>query len=1000
VNEVSCKVFEILMAPLQAKGVTDDQLVAGTDIEPSHLRNKKARIHWGQYVAIMRNVRPHFTDDEYRELGRSYMRSPGLKFAFVIARLLFSPLDIYRWFSKPREGVGNQMFTCIVPSHREITKNEIELDLTLPEGFEISWDFFVISAGNMEELPRLFGLPRAELALSSIPRGARMHIVIPTGKAPFFARIWRFLARPFSGRTAARELKEAHETLIVRFAELEDARQKVDRQAARLRTAHTVNDLVQRDVDIERMLATIANVLVAEAGFEWAKITLSAIDGADAQSAEFGAEHHDPPIKRILEARGGQQVGEVSVAAKRGAQLAEREDLLAFITPALAIALQNAIYRTGLERLVDVRTTELRQARDQLEGTVVQLRDAQGARERFFGNISHEIRTPLSIILLAAADIDKRSGTLLDERAKANLGSVTDSARKLVRLVDELLLLAAGQENKLTTKPEPTDLAALVRNLFAAWRPGAEVAGLQLMATVPERLIAFVDPVALERVVSNLLSNAVKYTPRGGRVELQLAADAEAIRISVIDTGEGISADLASRLFGRFERADGADRTISGTGLGLAVAKQLAEVHGGTITHHPRDGGGTEMRVVLPIALLRSDAKVAAPTLRLVDATKPAPAPSVSRVGPEGLALGTIVLAEDDARLADMIAELLSDEYIVYVGNDGAAALELVKLHQPQLLITDVDMPNMDGIELSRRFHEITNEKLAPIIILSAMLDLGTRLAGLEAGAIDYVTKPFDPLELKARVRAQFRMRELAVRLHRAEQLSTLGVLTSGLAHELRNPANGVVNAIAPIRALLPAELTAGDAPVGQLLDVMAECAAQINVLSKQLLGFRNDSTELDLRPTRVSVLVQRALSLTRLTCTGVEIRVDVEAEAVVNCAPPLMLQVLTNLIENAAYAAGKAGWVEITARVAAGRMLLEIGDSGPGVPVHLRSTVFEPFFTTKPQGVGTGLGLPLSREIVTRHRGILEIRERGPRPVFVVELPVHSALDVAAGAG
>ena len=326
--------------------------------------------------------------------------------------------------------------------------------------------------------------------------------------------------------------------------------------------------------------------------------------------------------------------------------------------------------------------------------------------------------------------------------------------------------------------------------------------------------------------------------------------------------------------------------------------------------------------------------------------------------------------------------------------------MEMVKQHQPQLLITDVDMPNMDGIELSRRFREVTNEKLAPIIILSAMLDQGTRLAGLEAGAIDYVTKPFDPIELKARVRAQFRMRELAVRLHRAEQLSTLGVLTSGLAHELRNPANGVINALAPIRALLPKEFTEGDAPVGQLLGVMQECAEQINVLSKQLLGFRNDSTELQLRPTQMGVLVQRALSLTKPAFIGVEARVDVAVDAMVSCAPPLFLQVLTNLLENAAYAAGKGGWVEIAGRVDGGRVLLEVADSGPGVPAHLRTTVFEPFFTTKPQGVGTGLGLSVSREIVTRHRGILELRERGQRHVFVVDLPAHSALDATASAG
>jgi len=994
VNEVSCKVFAILFKPLKAKGVSLESLVVGTDVPAARLRSKKDRIDWIDYCTIMRNARPHFTDEEYVELGRAWMRSPGLKFAFVIARLLFSAMDFYRWMNKPRDGVGNQMFTCITPTHREPSENVIEMELTLPEGFEVCWDFFLISRGNMEELPKLLGLQRSQVELTRIDRGARYRVVVPQG-IPFITRVKRFFTWPFTVRSAARELKEAHETLLDRYEELETARTMLNLQAAQLRTAHTLNELVQRDLDLERTLATIATALVEEARFTWAEIRL--IDG-DRRFA-FGAEMHEQGLHQPLHSRGGERLGDICAASSVGADRSEREQLLNFVSPTLSLALENAIYRTGLERLVDVRTAELSQARDQLECTVVQLRDAQGARERFFGNISHEIRTPLSIILLAASDIERRAGALLDERAKEGLGSVSDSARKLVRLVDELLLLAAGQENKLTTRPEPTDLAALLRSLFAAWRPSAEAAGLELLATVPDALVAYVDPVALERVMSNLISNAVKYTPRGGKIQLQLATDAESIRISVLDDGKGISTDLASRLFGRFERADGEDRTISGTGLGLALAKQLVEIHGGTIAHHPREAGGTEMRVLLPVALLRGDAKVAAPTLRLVDAARPPPTATVTRATPEGLSKGTIVLAEDDVRLADMVAQLLSDEYTVHVGHDGAEALELVKQHQPQLLITDVDMPTMDGIELARRFREVTNERLAPIIILSAMIDLRTRLAGLDAGAVDYVTKPFDPNELRARVRAQFRMRDLAVRLSRAEQLSSLGVLTSSLAHELRNPANGVVNAVAPLIMLLPPELKAPDHPVAQLLDVISNCSQQIGVLSKQLLGFRHTDTKLDVRQTDARKLVQRALTLCETAVIGVEVRLAIEDGVGLLCAPPLMMQVLTNLIENGAHAAGRGGWVSVAAHVTGSRILIEVTDSGTGVPLDVRDKIFEPFFTTKPQGVGTGLGLSLARDIVTRHGGTISIGDRGGRHVFVIDLPHHSGLDATASA-
>ena len=980
-NEVSCKVFEILIEPLAAKRVSVEDLVEGTGVSPARLRDKKERIDWADYVAIMRNVRPHFSDEEYRELGRSYMRSPGLRFAFVIARLVFSPLDIYRWFNKPREGVGNQMFTCIVPSHHEPAPNQIVLELTLPDGYEVCWDFFLISSGNMEELPRLFGLPRAKLELSQIPRGARMEIEIASPRIPILQRIWRFVTWPFTARSAARELKKAHETLAL--------------QATQLRTAHTITGLAQRALELGPALDTIAKALVEQAGFASAEIEL----GDGSRIARAGMPNDQPKLERTLTARAGQPIARLAVCPDADAVREEREELLEFIVPGLAIAIENAVYRSDLERLVDRRTAELRVARDELSGTVDQLRQAQGSRERFFSYISHEIRTPLSIIMLASSDLDMRTSDILEPRLRSRFGIITDATRKLVRLVDELLLLAAGHEGKLRTNPEPTDLAALVRLLEAAWRPAAERAGLTMVTRIPESLHANIDPVAIERVATNLISNAVKYTPEGGTIEVELAID-EGIRFSVLDTGPGIADDLATRLFERFERGD--SRGIGGTGLGLSLSKQLVEAHRGTIAAHARDQEGTELRVVLPAELVLADRTAPSATqLRLVDGPPEAADPlrQGARLVPAGLSRGTVLLAEDDTRLAEMIAELLSDEYTVIVAHDGNAALEMMRRHQPQLLVTDVDMPGLDGIELSRRFREQTGERLAPIIILSAMLDLGTRVAGLDAGATDYVSKPFDPLELKARVRAQFRMRDLALRLHRAEQLSALGVLTAGLAHELRNPANGIINAIPPLREQLPAELLQPAHPVAQLFEVVAECAEQVNQLARQLLGFREGGNELDTRQIRLRDIVDRALALSRDAFADVELTTTLPpSDEPLSCAPPLMLQVLINLLENAAYAAGKGGQVEIAARIECDKLVIEISDSGGGVPAELRERVFEPFFTTKPVGVGTGLGLPLARDIVHRHGGTLDIRDRGARAAFVIELPARRADVAAAG--
>ncbi len=1008
-NEVASRVLHIWFKPIAKKGISLEQMVEGTQVSIAKLRSKSARIDWSDFCAIHANLRPHFTDEELVEIGRSYFRSPALRFVFVIARLRLTPMGFYRFLNKPRKGAGNQMFNCMVPHHQELSEHECVLELTVEEGYEVCWDFFLISKGNMEEMPKLLGYPAAGVTLERIPRGGRYHITIPK-RTRFLTRLRRALTWPFTVRAAARELQEAHETLRDRYAEIDAANTALDHQRALLDTAYRFGQRIYSERDPATTAIAIANALVEIAGFAGAEISVALDDHhARPEQARAGTAVDDAGAKTLDLSSSGHLSGTIRMALRAGAEAAEAQTLIDLLAPTIVLALDNAFgyralsdYQKNLETIVEERTTELRSTSAKLAGTVEELTAAQGVRERFFGHISHEIRTPLSLIMLAVSDIERRAGAQLDDRGRASLGAVNDAARKLVRLVDELLLLAAGQEGKLRLHREPTELAALVANLISAWRPAADAAGLTLLARAPAVLVANVDPVAIERIATNLMSNAVKYTPPGGVVEIELKSrEPTTVELSVLDSGPGIPDELAARLFGRFERSSGDDRRKAGHGLGLSLVKQLVEAHGGEVTAMSRGAApGAHLRVTIPEAVQPPTTAAVRPTIEAVPVTSAIPAGTV--LAPSGMSSGTILLAEDDEQLAEMIARELSDEYTVVVAHDGATALQLVEQHQPQMLVTDIQMPGLSGIELAKQFRVATKDRLAPIIILSAIIDLGTRVAGLEAGAVDYVTKPFDPRELRARVKAQFRMQTLALRLHRAEQLSALGILTAGLAHELRNPANGIVNAIAPLMELLPKHLTAPETGPGQLLDVMSGCAEQIGFLSRQLLSFRSGN-QLELRSAPAQELVSRAVSLAHRALHGVEIRSDLLLQREVMCAPPLLIQVLTNLLENAGYAAGAGGWVEIGARAQQGSIVFEVADSGPGVPAKLRDRVFEPFFTTKPPGAGTGLGLPLARAIVHQHGGVLEIRDRttdpgATRQVFVIELPVDSARDRTIG--
>jgi signal transduction histidine kinase len=420
--------------------------------------------------------------------------------------------------------------------------------------------------------------------------------------------------------------------------------------------------------------------------------------------------------------------------------------------------------------------------------------------------------------------------------------------------------------------------------------------------------------------------------------------------------------------------------------------RDLVEAHGGDVEVEGRCGGGTCFRTSWPLVTSPgAPEEASAPQLVPGDfgiATAASDERGVYECAGEPKA--TLLLAEDEPQLRHELATLLAREYRVLVADDGEAALHLARLHRPDLLVTDVAMPNMDGIELTRRFLAISSNRVAPVLLLTAYGEIRDRLAGFDAGAVDYIVKPFAASELRARVRSQLDVRSLALRLLDAERLASIGRLSAGLAHELRNPANGILNAMEPLRdALAPADLSPGTS-AGQLLDVIESCSRQIALLARELLGFRRGA-DLVRAPVRLDALVRRARVSVWTAGSGVEIRERLAFDGAVSCAEPLMQQVLSHLLDNAIHAAGRGGWVEVRSTVEGHRLVVELRDSGPGVPDAIRDKIWEPFFTTKPPGAGTGLGLATAREIVARHGGTLEVRGAVPDTVFRMEIPLEA---------
>lgn len=420
--------------------------------------------------------------------------------------------------------------------------------------------------------------------------------------------------------------------------------------------------------------------------------------------------------------------------------------------------------RTGRQRLESLVAERTATIAEQAE----KLRELDRLKSQFFANVSHELRTPLTLILGPLGDaLEGRFGPVGGD-LRRQLAMAGSNAQRLLTLVDQLLDVARLDAGRLRLRVRRCDLAALVRQRVEAILPLAERREIDLSLEVPpETVEIWCDETQIEKVLENLLSNALKFTQRGGRVQVALAvpSGADRVRLSVRDNGPGIPADQVERVFERFHQVEPLAMRWPGVGIGLALSRQLVELHQGTIAVESAPGKGS----CFTVTLLRGRAHLTAELLE-EGTPKPRPLPSSSffLVPPavfdtplptpldnvQDLAEDrtTVLVVEDNPEVRTYIRRQLEPDYRVIEAADGAEGLAAARHFVPDLVVSDVMMPGLDGNALFRSLREDPELELVPVVLLTAKASAESRLQGLRDGVDDYLVKPFDPRELRARV--------------------------------------------------------------------------------------------------------------------------------------------------------------------------------------------------------------------------------------------------------
>lgn len=665
------------------------------------------------------------------------------------------------------------------------------------------------------------------------------------------------------------------------------------------------------------------------------------------------------------------------------------------------------------------------------------LAELDRAKTTFFSNVSHEFRTPLTLMLGPLQDLLSRSQTHLTPTAKEQLELANRNGARLLRLVNTLLDFSRIEAGRYQAVYQATDLAGFTSELASVFRSATEKAGLHLEVTCPDLgEPVYVDRDMWEKIVLNLISNAFKFT-FDGEIHVGIDRAGNFAELRVQDSGVGIPPEAIPRLFERFHRVPNTrSRTHEGTGIGLALVQELVRLHGGFIRVESRLGKGSTFIVSIPFGhnhLSSSQLSGTRSSVSTALGAKPyveealrwlpddqresgdiisehellaVPCPPNSETGSRT----RILIADDNADMRQYLARLLGEHYQVESAPDGQVALEMARLHPPNLILSDVMMPLLDGFQLLSAIRADERTRRIPVVLLSARAGEESRVEGLQSGADDYLIKPFSARELLARVSARLEIARLQWELadsldkqvqdrtkqleHRTaellQQADDIRRLSAQLlkaedeerrhiARELHDSAGQTLAVLAMNLGALSQEAAAKAPDLAKRAESAEELVHQLHneirttsyLLHPPLLDESGLSSALDLYVAGVRERTGLAIELSVSEDVG---RVPQEMELVVF---RLVQECLTNIHR---HSQSKSATIRLGR--AEGELCLEVSDQGRGISKQRFAEI---------QAGGVGVGIRGMRERVRQFGGTLNVASDRPGTRVTVTLPIPS---------
>lgn len=653
-------------------------------------------------------------------------------------------------------------------------------------------------------------------------------------------------------------------------------------------------------------------------------------------------------------------------------------------------------------------------AKRELEASNDKLQALDRLKSEFFANISHELRTPLTVSLGAFKQALKSP---VAPPVQSVLESGLRNTSRLLFLINELLELSRFESGHTELKRACIDLRMLVKNVASNFESSERQ---RIFIDAPsESLPLAVDVRRMVKVVYNLLANAFKFSdPQLGTVWVRLTSQEDNVILEIEDNGIGIPEDQIDHIFGRFYQVEGhLSRRYEGSGIGLALAKEIVTLHGGSIAVRSSVGKGSTFTVILPRGQEHPDQMVAIEgediadvPINIADGTTHRTIPASgynTHIGP------VVLVVDDNADMRAYLTRLLSDTYQVIVACNGADALEKIGAQVPDLVVADMMMPLMSGYDLLKAIRATEGLNTIPFIMLTARAGTEARVETYEAGADDYVSKPFGEEELLARISNQLRLhrqeRELETQTAELRQLASQLEQANTELRELSQRKSEFVGIVShDLRTPLAAMITLLDNLLSGLAGSLNEKQEQYLIRIKnngwRLVRMINDlldiakieSGAINFDPTALDLaallenLVDGLRSVTQEK--GIRLQALVNGPAWSKADSDKLHQVFTNLIDNATKFTKAGGAVRVELKADREDFVqICVSDTGCGISSEDLPHVFEKFYRGRDRhsARGAGLGLAIVKHYVELHGGRIWVESvPGEGSRFYVEIP------------